>query len=519
MASSIIRVLGLLPGGKVPGAKLNVNYGKGRTDPSAIQRYLLLMGNAVKTAATGNPAGTCTPGVVYEITADVDVDALFGPRSELARMCKIARLYSAVRIMAIAVAEVSSGSPVAATATITIATNAGSNGTWRYWIGGELVSVDIASGQTPTQQATAIKDAINAKMDWPAYASSALGVVTVIFPHVGPRGNDLTIYQDVSAKPSGSTSTLGTASAYTVQPGPDNVTGVRLAGGSATADDVTDALAALGGRTFFTIAAAQTDSSNITKLKTYNDQKAALGSQRYEHLEIGHNGLLGTGQTLTASINKERFQVPWHQGSESLPCELAASMGALRTLLEQQHPNRRFNDMVLLGIKPQRALADRPSEGETGTQQSALDSGLTPITSTTDGDAVVIRAITTKHFKTVGGIDIDFYGTLDCGQARAPDMFAELVALAWSTEFSPNNEYVDDDPKAGEPNKPTGVATPRVWTGYVQVLGDEKIAANWFTNVTVSTVYDPTEKMLLTQISVEPTPLNHRLGGNIDQVF
>lgn len=517
-----INVLGLNPSGKVPGAKWAVQFGQGRISVGSIPRYLLLVGNKVTTDITVGSvvsnAGTASNNVVYDITPDVDADALFGSRSELAAMIAVARRYPGIRIKAIACAEVSSGSPVSASATITIATTSTSAGTWIYYLRGKKIEVAIASGDTVSAQATAIKNAINNDPSLPCYASSALGVVTVTFTHPGTRGNDCTLYQDISLKPGGSTSTLGTASAYTVNPGPGGVTGVRLGGGTGT-DDVSDALDALDGQTFFTIAFAQVDSTNAALIKTYNDAKAALGSQRYEHISLGFNGLLASANSLSDAINKERFQLTWHQGSESLPCEIAASMGALRTQKEQSHPNRRYMADPLLGIAPQRALIDRPTESETGTQQSALDNGITPVTTTADGVAVCVRAITTKHLKTIGNATVDFYGTLDVGQARSPDVFAEELELAWLSDFGASNEYVDDDPAPGEPNRPAGVATPRTWTGYAQNLGNQKIADNWFSNVDITSEYDATARQILTSIQVQPTPLNYRIAGNIAQTF
>lgn len=516
-----IIVTGLNPSGKVPGAKFNVNFGKGRVSTSAIPRYLLLVGNMTEADITVSVvvsnAGTASRDVVYDITPDVDESAKFGSRSELARMIRIARRYGC-RIKAIACAEVSAGSPVKASATITIATNASTAGTWRYWIDGVLVEITVASGDTPTVQATAIKNAINNNPNLSCYASSSSGVVTVRYNHPGTRGNDVTLYQDISLKPGGSTSTLASASTYTVNPGADGVTGVRLGDGAGT-DDISDALDALSGQTFFTLAVAHVDSTNLGLLKTYNDTKAATGTQRYEHIVFGQNGLLATANSLTDSVNKERFQAIWQQGGENTPCELAASMGAMRTEKEQAHPNRRYLGEVLLGIAPQRSLLDRPDGSEYGVQQSALDNGISPVTTTADGSAIVVRAVTTKHLKTIGNATIDFYGTLDCGQARAPDVFSEEAELLWLTEVAANNEWVGPDPAPGAPNPPSGVVTPRIWASALKNLGAQKIAENWFETVDITAEYDASGKQILTSIDAMPKALNYRVGANINQTF
>lgn len=517
----MINVLGLNPSGKVPGAKFNVQFGKGRVSTSSLPRYLLLVGNMTEADITVSVvvsnAGTASRNVIYDITPDVDESAKFGSRSELARMIRIARRYG-VRIKAIACAEVSAGSPVKASATITIATNASSAGTWRYWIDGTLIEVTVASGDTPTTQATAIKNAIDGKPELSCYASSSSGVVTVRYNHPGTRGNDVTLYQDISLKPGGSTSTLASGSAYTVNPGTDGVTGVRLGDGAGT-DDISDALDALAGQTFFTLAVAHVDSTNLGLLKTYSDDKAVLGSQRYERVVYAHNGLLAAANTISDGVNEERFQMAWQQGGENTPCDIAASMAALRTEKEQSHPNRRYLGDVLRGIAPQRSLLDRPDGGEFGVQQSALDNGISPVTTTADGSAIVIRAITTKHLKAIGNTTVDFYGTLDVGQVVALDVFSEEAELLWLTEVAANNEYVGPDPAPGAPNPPAGVVTPRIWAAALKNLAAQKIAENWFEEVSIEAEYDATAKQIVTTIDAMPKALNYRTAANINQTF
>jgi phage tail sheath gpL-like len=502
-----IIVLGMSSSGKVPGFLINVAVGQGRVDIGTIPRYLLLVGN--KTSG-----GTATADTQIDtIAPSTDVATLYGARSELARMIYKAQLVPGVRIKAIACAEASGGA--AATATITIATDATSAGTWTYYIAGQTVTVTVASGDTPTQQAVKIVTAFSALPTIPVTAANSSGVVTLTAANVGVRGNDLTLYQDTSLKPTGSTSTLGTASSYTVNAGPGGVTGVRLAGGTGT-DDLTNVLAALQGETFFTIAFANNDTgTNAPLLEAYSIAKSAIGTQRYEHIVLGMNGLFATAQTLAkTTLNQHRFQVAWCQGSESSPSEIAAAMGALRTQYEQLHPNSRFNGLPLLGIAPQRALVDRPTPGETGTQETALENGVTPIT-TVDGNAVCVRAITTLCTRN----SLAFYGTLDVGQARTPDVAAELLQLAWETEFSVSNPYVNDDPANGEKSRPEGVATPSIWKGYATSLLSQKLLLNWFSSVSVAAEYDATNKQINTQLDLQVTPQNHRMGANLNQII
>ncbi len=502
-----IRVLGLSPTGKVPAALFVVNKGVGRVSGSQIPKYLLLIGN--KTSAGSVTADT----QITDVHPSSDLSALFGARSELRAMIVAAQLYQGINIKAIACAEASGG--VAATCTITIATTSTAAGTWKYYVEGKEIQVTIASGDTATQQAVKIVTAFGLEPNIRVTAGNVDGVVTLTAANVGTRGNDITVYQDTSEGPTSSTSTLGTASAYSVSAGPNGVTGVRLGGGTGT-DSLTNAIAALAGAQYFTVGVAQVDSTNTAALEAYRTAKAALGTQIYEQICLGQNGLYATAQTVAkTNINADAFSVAWVRGAEQAPAIIAASYAAMRHQKEQSHPNRRFNGDKLLGIYPQRALADRPSPGESGEQQTALDNGVTPCTTTPEGDVVVVRAINSLCTRS----SIAFYGVLDCGESRTPDSCAEELKLAWDTEFAVNNEYVDSDPAAGAPPPPVGRATPQIWTGYANGILAPKLAANWLSYLAITSEYDEDSDQILTQVDLEVCPLNHRLAGNINQVI
>jgi phage tail sheath gpL-like len=502
-----IRVLGLSPTGKVPAALFAVNKGVGRVSSSQIPKYLLCIGN--KTSG-----GTATADTeVFDVFPNTDLDAKVGARSELRWMLHLAQKYPGIRIKGLACTEAAGG--VAAACTITFATNATSAGTWLYYVAGEEVSVVIASGDTPSQQATKVVTAFGQNLNLPCTAGASGAVVTLTWANVGTRGNDATLYQDVSLKPGASTSTLATASSYSVTAGPNGVTGVRFGGGTGT-DSLTNALATLAGDQYFTIAAAHVDSTNLGLLETYRGEKAAIGSQIYEQICLGQNGVYATAQTAAkTNLNADGFSVVWHRGSEATPAMLAASYGAMRHQKEQSHPNRRFNGDVLLGIPPQRASGDRPSPGDSGEQQTALDNGVTPATTSAEGKAVVVRAINTLCTRS----SVPFYGVLDCGESRAPDAIAEECILAWNTEYAVNNEWVNSDPAKGEPARPTQVATPQFLASYLKGICAAKIQDKWIASVSVSAEYDPDSDMILCQVDCEVMPLNHRLGGNINSTI
>lgn len=499
-------VVGLNPNGKRPAALWAVNPGVGASDLSAIPRFLLLVGN--KTSAGSAVADQD----LNEIFPNTDINALYGARSELAWMIRMARKYPGVRIKAIACAE--AGGATAATLTITVTGTAGSNGTLRFYLATKTINVTVPSGTTQNATAALIQAAFDADLEIPVTATVLNNVVTLTVANASVRGNDWSCYFDPAEKPT--TTAIALAGSGATNPGANGVVGAKFGSGAGT-DNLTNVLAILNGKAFFTAAFAQNDTStNAALLKAYSDAKGAVGTQVYEHIVLGYTGSYANAVTLAkTTINRHRFQVGWQRGSEAHPAMVAASLAARRHQKEQlsANPNRRFNGDVLLGIPAARAVVDWPSGGETGEEDAALNNGVTPIRSDEQGDATIVRAITTLCVRN----GVPFYGTIDCGQARTPDVTSDLASLLWDTEYSVANEHVDDDPEDGEEDRPPGTATPRGWSSYLQGVLEAKIPKHWFSSVSVSTEYDPDTKMLMCTINLEVAPLNHRIAGNINQ--
>lgn len=487
---------------KIPGFYGETRYGAGGISFGSIPQYLLLMGLM--------SSGSATPDTqIVDIGSDDDANTYFGAGSELARMCYAARREEGIRIKAIAISDASGAA--AATATITIATNAGSSGEWVYRIAGEEVRVAVASGDTPTVQATAIKNKINANSRLPVTATNSSGVVTVTAKCEGIRGNSIYIFQNLQTKPSASTSTLagGTAVASSV-PLED---GVPMSSGSG-ADDVTAALATLYAGRYHRIAAAHIDSTNLGLIEAQIDSKAGPTVGRMEHAVFGATGTLLAATTLAQStLNNERCQLVWCEQCETLPGELAARMAAARLAKEQTNPNSNFDNYVLTGV---RAQANRNKWASEASQVSALDNSVTPLLSRSDGSVIVVRAITTK---SLAGSNPD-YRTLDVGFAVTPDAVRDDLALQWTTVFLPNNPAVRDNPSSEEPEPPAGVATPSRWTSFVESRRQNEYAAKlWTLPVTNATrtqsEYNNTAKRIMSAVPVLTHPLQHQIGVSV----
>jgi phage tail sheath gpL-like len=487
---------------KSPGFFGEVKYGAGKISGASKLRYLLIVGS--KSTAGLGTADT----EVRDITSEDDADVFWGPGAEGAIGAYIALKYPGVQVKGVIVAT--PGGAAAATATITIAGSWSAGGDLVYFLGNETISVSVASTHTPTTLAAAIAAAFNAKAKLPGAATSALGVVTVTIKSLGLRGNDWSLRQDKTRAPSGLTSALAGGAALTNG-------GVRFTGGTGQ-DDITNLVATLLPGEYYTIAAATAAAAgvtdpNVARWKSATATKAEIGTQVYEQFVFGHNGAYTDAQTIARTTLNDVFgEVAWEQKGDAHPMQLAASMAALRHQLEQDHPNRKFDGMVLKGVQAHREEADKPNASQI---ETALSNGVTPI-QTVGSDATVVLAICTH---CLNGSDPD-YRTFTVGEARTPTRVFEHLELTWLSEYGVANEYVDDDPGEGEDFK-QGRAYPKTWNATVEAELRRLEADNWITNVDENkpeSEFVAAGKHIVTQLNVEVLPTHHRTGMRVAQL-
>ncbi len=505
MTNPPVQIVGFTSTDFVPGFVGETVFGAGGISASDVPIKLLLVGN--KTSAGSKTANQD----VDPVFSQTEADAYYGPGSELARM-----FAAAVRIPGVQIwcAPVTESAGAAATMTVTFATNASSDGEFRYYFDGELVTVPVTNGQTPTQVGDRMVTEISAKTRLSVTAANITGTVTVTRKQKGPRGNDAIVYQDVTKKPGGMTSTLGGAGAAV------NTVGKKFAGGT-TADDVTALAAVVFPGWYQRVALAPNDATNLGVWETNTDSKAGPLEGRPEHVVVGFNGSISAAQSLSqTTLNNPRFQLLWQLNGESHPCELAAVFAALRAVTEQGDPNADYDDVVLPGIAPARFNADVPQRS---TKVSALQTGVTPIT-TENAQAKIVRSITTK---CLDGTSPD-YRTLDTSQSSTPDAFRIDLGLQWKTRYRPNNPNIADDPAPEQPERPSGFATPRRWNDFVikrlrewengsAVSSGIPQIADVGTNLPTSG-YDKTAKRIMTLCPIVPAAKHHQVGVSVQQL-
>lgn len=141
-----------------------------------LQARKLIAGN-YDPLKTGIVAGTA-----YTLISSNQAAELFGFGSQLHRMMIYQEKGAGGQIPVTAFALPASGG-AAATKTVTFATNASSAGTYIFRAGSylieDLVSINVANGDTPTIIAALLNTAINANENLPFTSGVALGVVTL----------------------------------------------------------------------------------------------------------------------------------------------------------------------------------------------------------------------------------------------------------------------------------------------------------------------------------------------------
>lgn len=190
-----------------PGIFVKINFNQGASTASGGQRDAILVG------AMASSGTTATANTRYEITSVEQARTYFG-RSPLwwALKTKL-ETWKGGKLYAVPHAPTSGGSPVSASATVTIATTATGAGYVITRMFGEEAVAGFKKDDSPTVIGDAVAASINA-MDWPCTAANSSGTVTVTAPIAGLSQNGIyaisaTITSGVGSTVTVSATTLG----------------------------------------------------------------------------------------------------------------------------------------------------------------------------------------------------------------------------------------------------------------------------------------------------------------------
>lgn len=461
----------LTPTNKIPGDYLE---SRDEVGAGAQTRYLWIV-----AAKDSGATGTLTiDSEVRDITSDADALTAWGANSRGYRMALQALAGGQGGISIKGSAYTISGG-AAATATITI------DGTWTvagelfYRLAGKPIGpIGVAASDTVQNVADAIAAYINADDSFAATAGVAAGggteyVVTLTSGSYGTAGNLLTIWQDMSRKPSGLTSTLAGGTAL--------ASGGKYFTGGAGTISLANLLTATFSNEFVTQVCDVTDTTNLGRLETQIDTKLGPLEGR---LECALLGLVGTvsasGSIAQSTLNSRDFEALWMEESEVPGEEFAARFAAMRHLAEfssaPDAPNQRYDWVYLPWMVAQEAPSKRPSRA---TIKSALNYGLTPL-ATENGRVYLVRAVTTRTLTDTAAADD---GTVDVAQDRVAKEYRRGLKAVLG-DHRANHKFLDNDPAEGdEPGVDASTTYPKRIRDVVKLFNQQKALDGWLAQV------------------------------------
>lgn len=271
-------------------------------------------------------------------------------------------------------------------------------GTLSLYVGGALVQVGIASGQTAAQIATAVAAAIQANPNLPLSAAVD-GVdatkVNATAKNLGVIGNDIDIrlnYRGVAGgevTPTGITCTIVT---------PTGGTGVpSLAAG----------LGNLGDRPYDVIVSAYNDSTTLAALKAFMDENTgrwAYYRKLYGHVFMAYRGSYSALTTFGLTQNDKHNTVMGVYDVPQSPYEWAAAIAAVKAVNTRAFIGRPTQAIAVPGLlpPPEQSRFDVPK------RNALLHDGISTFTVASDNTVYVEQVITTYQLNAQGLADTSF---------------------------------------------------------------------------------------------------------------
>ena len=296
----------------------------------------------------------------------------------------------------------------------------------------------------------------------------------------------------------------------------DDVTGagVRFAGGSGT-EDVSALIAEIESDPLWykRIVVSSLDVTNLGRWEVFQDAQNAPMVARPSALILAHTGTQSAAQAISKTqLNHEAFEVLWSYDAETPAAEIAAVHAIDRVLTERNGPegwNQSYSGSILPGVRLARDKAKLASDNST--QASALRNGLSPLTKTAAGEAMIVRAIWSRCQNADGSPN---YLGLDVAEETSLQETRESAANTWKFWRTLNPHVRDNFGK--EPTVPN-VATPDGWKTYLfGSLGQQLVAARVFETLpTIRASYNRTTRRIQWELDFSRMPLHEQSEGVI----
>lgn len=327
-------------------------------------------------------AGTAPAGEITMVSSVQDARAKAGVGSMLARMVERYRAIDpSLDVYMLPYSDNVAG--VSATCTLTVTGAATAGGVLALYIGGDLVSVGVTSGQTATQVAASIAAAVNASLGLPVTATAAAAVVTLTARHKGTCGNGIDVRLNLygEAAPAGIALAITAMAGGTGDPAPGNLTSL------------------LGTRYWFNyVVLGVNDAATLAAWHTESQLRYRPPVQQGFRAFTAHRGDFAAAVAFGGAVNYE------HISCLALGINPVSHWEAAAIVAAAAAPKLRNN--------PVESLEGRALTGLIGTSyfdwtqaNSLLFKGMSVLQMTRDGSCSIKRLISMYQFRPDGSAD------------------------------------------------------------------------------------------------------------------
>lgn len=360
--------------------------------------------------------GTAAVEVPIQIFDETDGDTKLGVGTMAALLCRMAFATANLKgaspeIWACPIAEPGGGAQTATTLTVTGPATGSGNAT--VTIAGRPIIVPINAGDSANTIAAALNSAIaSIKTTLPITPGVAGAVVTCMNVTKGVNGNDVS---------------------YAIANVPAGVTIVAAQSVAGTgAASITNAVNALFDQRYHAVATSNHTTTDIATALTSLADAWSNNQKNYRWFFMGERGSLGTAQALQAAANDKGIVVISCEQAPNLPGELAIATAVAEFAREAPNANLDGDELPL--VPPTGAFAYTTAEIE-----SALSSGVTPLTPSSTSRLKIERLVTTSTTLN----SAPFEPLRDIAFSRTAAFRAEQVDIGFRTGFV--QQTLDDE--------------------------------------------------------------------------
>lgn len=382
-------------------------------------------------------SGSAVVGVPVLGQGVTDAQAKGGQGSMLALMTAAyvaADQFGEVWFMPLADAE----GAVAAKGSVLIAGAPTTTGVVSLYIAGQLISLTVATGETPADIATALAKLINASGNLPVTAVATAAMVALTAKNKGIAGNEIDLRLNYRGTPSGEAVPAGL-----------QLTLTALTGG-ATNPVLDAALASLGDEPFDFIVCPYTDTASLDALKALLNDKTgrwSYASQVYGHVFAAQRGTLATLATAGNARNNQHESVMGFYDSPSPAWIWAADVAGTAAVALRADPGRPLQTLALSTV----LAPPSPSQFILGERNTLLWDGISTFMVGSDGTVAIENLITTYQKNSFGVADDSYLQVetlfllmyvLRAQRALVTSKYSRVKLAANGTRFAPGSAVV-----------------------------------------------------------------------------